>query len=76
MALSSSVNDRTVRVYVFSLRKRVANCGARLWLGPQCGMDCIPGFSGFQSDCVVVEQLEQNARLTARGLSGILCVRP
>jgi DNA-binding NarL/FixJ family response regulator len=29
-------------------------------------MDCILGFSGFQSDCVIVEQLEQNASLTAR----------
>jgi DNA-binding CsgD family transcriptional regulator len=66
VALASSVSDRAVRVYVFSLRKRVANCGARLWFRAQCGMDCILGFSGFQSDCVIVEQLEKNASLTAR----------
>jgi DNA-binding NarL/FixJ family response regulator len=29
-------------------------------------MDCILGFSGFQSDCVIVEQLNKYASLTAR----------
>jgi DNA-binding CsgD family transcriptional regulator len=66
VALASSVSDRAVRVYVFSLRKRVANCGARLWFRAQCGMDCILGFSGFQSDCDIVEQLKKYASLTDR----------
>ena len=48
-----SACNREMRVYVISLWKRVANCGTRLWLKSQCGVDCTLGFLDFQSDCIL-----------------------